>query len=148
MASNYPENSNSSENTNFDDIDYQLAIAMALQRRKGRQGSGTPLHRDSLLEQRNGQLQGNREENRPNFIGFSTEDRLLRHSLALPRPLDPRSEFIVSDTRNEPEYMGDTKIIQTNGQDKSQLATAQISGKVPKVTIPLILQSREGDQMY
>ena len=139
MASNYHENSSSSENTNFDDTETILTIANAIQRR---QGTGIPWNRASLLEQGRNQLQGDREGNRPNFVGFRADDRPPRNTWLLPRPVDPRSRLIVSDSRNEPEYMGDTRLL--HDQDKSQLATPKISGKVSNVTIPLTSSQERG----
>ena len=121
MATNYNV-SNSSEDTHFDEYDRDV-IANANRRR-----------RDNLQAI---------DRDRARFGGFGEYDRPSANSLAWISQMRNNHRLLVSDSRNEPDYTGDTKTLPT-GNNEHQMTTAQDRHDRSNVSLPLTSTLRRG----
>ena len=121
MATNYNV-SNSSEDTHFDEYDRDV-IANANRRR-----------RDNLQAI---------DRDRARFGGFGEYDRPSANSLAWISQMRNNRRLLISDSRNEPDYTGDTKTLPT-GNNEHQVTTAQDRHDRSNVSLPLTSTLRRG----
>ena len=72
-----------------------------------------------------------------NFPGFQLDERPSMRPLSILTPNYNR--MVVSDSRNDPNFTGDTRISQPvdNEQERSQFATAPIRNGVTNIELPL-----------
>ena len=125
MASNY-FGDDSSDNTDFDENDARAAITIATRRRY-----------ESVHET-------DQEGGRSNFTGFLNDDRpSMRSLLALH---EGRNGLLVSDSRNDPNFTGDTRSLHTvnNGRERPQIVTAQTRSNGSNVGLPLTSTVKSG----
>ena len=78
-----------------------------------------------------------RDSGEQTFQGFQLDERPSARPLSVLTPNQNR--MVVSDSRNEPNFTGDTRIMQpvNNTQERSQFNTAPTGGSVPNIGLPL-----------
>ena len=120
MATNYHV-SNSSEDTHFDENDRDVIINANRRRRETLQA----IDRDRR------------------FGGFGEYDRPSANSLAWISQMRNNPRLLVSDSRNEPDYTGDTKTLPTGNNERS-VTTAHDRHDSSNVGLPLTSTLRRG----
>ena len=131
MADHYPTSDSSLDDTYFENDHLSEQIPNASQSEQIANAS----------QRRREHLQA--IDSRP-FPGFGREDRPSRPSLSWLAQNRNTRGLLVSDSRNEPDYSGDTRTLPTGNNERHQVTTAQNRSDRSNVGVPLTSTLRRG----
>ena len=131
MANHYPTSDSSLDDTYFENDHLSEQIPNASQSEQIANAS----------QRRREHLQA--IDSRP-FPGFRREDRPSRPSLSWLAQNRNTRGLLVSDSRNEPDYSGDTRTLPTGNNERHQVTTAQNRSDRSNVGVPLTSTLRRG----